>query len=91
MRSLGHENRLKLVSQYSKNRRHSSRISVDKKLIIFKELINDGSFYIFVVCQRRVYKKSVFCNGKIALSHTHRILIWLGCLIVIYIFLRLSA
>ena len=49
VRSLGHEKHLKWMSEYSKN---SSRFSVDQKLIIFKELINDEAFYVCVVCQR---------------------------------------
>ena len=61
--SLHHEKRLTLMSEYSKNRRNSSKISVDQKLIIFKELINEGSFYICVVCQRCLYKKSVIKKG----------------------------
>ena len=67
--SLGHEKRLKQMSQYTKNQRNSSRISVDQKLNIFKKLINEGSFYICLVCQRCLYKKSAFAMMKINLSH----------------------
>ena len=48
--SLGQEKRLKQMSKYSENWRNSSRFSVDQKLIIFKELINEGSFYVYVIC-----------------------------------------
>ena len=58
--SLCHEKHLKQMSEYSTNQRNSSRISVDQKLIIFKELINEGLLHICVVCQRCFYKKFVF-------------------------------
>ena len=76
MGSLGHEKHLKQMSENTKNQKNSSKISVDQKLIIFKKLINDGPFYICVVCQRCLYKKSVFCLMKINLSHKCHILIW---------------
>ena len=50
MRSLDHEKGLKQMSKYSKNWRNSSRLSLDQKLIIFKELISEGPFYVYVVC-----------------------------------------
>ena len=62
--SLRHEKRLKQMSEYTKNQRNSSRILVDQKLIIFKKLINEGPFYICVVCQRCLYKKSAFCYDE---------------------------
>ena len=62
--SLGHENCLKQMSEYSKSCRNSSRFPVDQKLIMFKELINEGLFYVCVVCQRCLYKKSVFHYDK---------------------------
>ena len=52
------------MSEYTKNQRNSSRTSVDQKLIIFKKLINEGPFYIYVACQRCLYKKSVFCYDE---------------------------
>ena len=58
--SLCHEKHLKQMSEYSTNQRNSSKISVDQKLIIFKELINEGLLHICVVCQRCFYKKFVF-------------------------------
>ena len=64
LESLGHEKRLKQMSEYTKNQKNSSRISFDQKLIIFKKLINEGPFYICVVCQRCFYKKSVFCYDE---------------------------
>ena len=42
--SLGHEKRLKEMSEYTKNRRNSPRISFDQKLIILKNLVNEGPF-----------------------------------------------
>ena len=70
----------------TKNRRSYSRISVDQKLTIFKELINEEPLYIYVVCQRCLYKKYVFCYDE----NKFQVSIWLGCLIVIYIFLELA-
>ena len=75
--SLDHEKCLKQICEYTKNQRNSSIISFFQKLIIFKKLINEGPFYICVVCQRCLYKKSVFCyDEKINLSHKYQILIW---------------
>ena len=51
---------MKQMSEYAKNQKNSSEISVDQKLIIFKKLINVGPFYIYVVFQRCLFKKSVF-------------------------------
>ena len=42
--SLGHEKRLKEMSEYTKNQRNSPRISFDQKLIILKNLVNEGPF-----------------------------------------------
>ena len=61
---LGHENLLKQLSEPSKKWRNASRMSIDQKLITFKEMINEGSFYTCVVCQTCLYKKSVFYYGK---------------------------
>ena len=52
------------MSEYIKNQKNSSRNLVDQKLIIFKKLINEGPFYICVVCQRCFYKKYVFCYDE---------------------------
>ena len=42
--SLGHEKRLKEMSEYTKNQRNSPRISFDQKLIILKNFVNEGPF-----------------------------------------------
>ena len=52
------------MSESTKNQKNSSRISFDQKSIIFKKLINEGPFYICVVCQRCLYKKSIFCYDE---------------------------
>ena len=48
--SLGHEKRLKQMSEYTKNQRNYSKSLIDQKLIKFKKFINEGPFYIYVVC-----------------------------------------
>ena len=62
--SLVHEKCLKQISEYTKNQSNSSRISVDQTLIIFKKLINEEPFCVCVVCQRCLYRKSVFCYDE---------------------------
>lgn len=52
---------LKQINTYSKNQTDSSRFSVDNKLSKCKELINEGSLFVCVVCQRFFYKKPAFC------------------------------
>ena len=76
MGSLGHEKRLKQMSGFAKNQRNSSRISIDQKLIIFKRLINEGPFYTCVVCQRCLYKKSLFCYDENKFKSQISNLIW---------------
>ena len=62
--SFCHEKPLEQMSEYKKNQRNSSRISVDQKLIIFNKLINGGLFYVYAVRLRCLYKKSVFCYDE---------------------------
>ena len=63
--SLGHEKCLNQISEYSKKKRSSFSWSADQKLFWLKDLINEGSFYVCVICQRCLHKiKSVFCYDE---------------------------
>ena len=69
--SLGHEKCLKQISEYSKKKGSSFRRSANQKLIWLKDLINEGPFYVCVVCQRCLHKiKSIFCYDENKFENT---------------------